>query len=238
MVLYQFTISRIIQVYAGYGSIAAFFLYLAYKTLKQEKKRVNIIFSLMYIFTAIGLIVTFIYAPITIPEVAIMLHYIAIYFIIFSTIFLLVFILTFLKTEEVFDTKKQYTLIIIFAILTFIIFFIPDGIEINESTGWNPHWSWPLFIYVAIIMTAISIVPSIYYSIKLYQKFEDDLLKNKWKFFIIGMCELYCVAYGTFLVHAINNPAIRTIFAPISLILSVSGAYLMYYGYAKKFKPK
>ncbi|MFX0073602.1 MAG: hypothetical protein ACFFAO_21195 [Candidatus Hermodarchaeota archaeon] len=238
MVLYQLTIARIIQIYVGYGSIAAFFLYLAYKTLRQEKKRLNVIFSFLYIFTAIGMIITFIYAPITISEIATMLHYIAIYIIIFSTIFLLAFILTFLKTEEVFDAKKLFTLIIIFAILTSIIFFIPDGIEINESTGWNPHWSWPLYIYVAVLMASFPIAPSLYYSTLIYKKFEDDLLKKKWRFFMIGMSELFIVALGTFLVHAINNPTLRIIFGPISAILSISGAYLMYYGYAKKFKPK
>lgn len=238
MVIYQFTLARIIQVYVGFGSIAVFFLFLAYKTLKQEKKKLNLFFSFFYLFTAFGLILTFIYAPITIPEVATMLHYIVVYFVIFSSIFLLVFILTFLKTEEVFGTNKQLTLIIIFALLTSVIFFIPDGIEINESTGWNPHWSWLLFYYVFILLTFIFYLPSIFYSIKIYHKFEDDLLKKKWKFFIIGISELIIVELGTFLIHAINNPALRTIFAPISLILSVSGAYLLYYGYAKKFKPK
>ncbi len=238
MVLCQVTTARIIQVYLGYGSITAFFLYLAYKTFKQEKKKLNLVFSLMYISTAIGIIITFIYAPITNPEIATTMHYIAIYFIILAPIFLLLFTLIFLKTEEVFTTNKQFALITIYALLTAIIFLIPNGVEINESTGWNPHWSWPLFIYVAILLTMVSDGPSLYYSWMLYKKFDDDQLKRKWKYVIIGMSELYTVQYGTFLVHAINNPTLRTIFAPISLILSITGAYLMYYGYAKRFKPK
>lgn len=236
MVLYQLSIGRIIAIYVANGIIFTFFIYLAYKILKQSRKRQNIYFSLMYISVAIGIFINFIYATLTDSNLIILLNFFTNYFITLGTIFLTVFVLILLKTEEIFDTKKQLTLIITYAILLSLMIFIPDGVEVGPHTGWSPHWSWPLFIYVAIIITIMSVAPSLYYSIKLYKKFEDILIKKKWKFFIIGMSELFAVLYGTFFTHALNISLIRTIWSIIALVLSLSGAYLIYYGVAKKFK--
>ncbi len=236
MVFFQLSMGRIIAIYVANSIIFTFFIFLAYKILKQSKKKQNVYFSMMYISVAIGIFINFIYAPMTDPNLIIFLNFLTNYFITLGTIFLTVFVLILLKTEKVFTTIKQFTLILIYAILLFFMIVIPDGVEVGPHTGWSPHWSWPLFIYVAIVITCMSVGPSLIYSIKLYNKFEDELIKRKWKFFIIGMSELFAVLYGTFFTHALNISLIRSIWAIIALILSLTGAYLIYYGVAKKFK--
>jgi hypothetical protein len=236
MVLFQLVFSRIIQVYIGFGSIAAFFTFLGYKTLRQEKKRLIITFSLFYFVAALGIFLNLIYAPLSDPDIVEILHYITIYFVILAPIFLTVFCLIYLKGEDIFTTSKQLAVIIIYGVLDFLIIFIPEGVEINADTGWYPHWSWFLFIYVISLLSVMSIIPSVYYSLKIYKKLEDERLKKKWKFFIIGIIELYGVLVGTFFTNTLNDPTFRIIWAPISLLLSITGSYFMYYGVAKKFK--
>ena len=63
MVFFQLDTTRIIQVYVVQGIIAVFFLYLAYKILKRDTKRLNLIFRLGFISAGIGLLINFIYAP-------------------------------------------------------------------------------------------------------------------------------------------------------------------------------
>lgn len=236
MVLFQISVGRLITIYIANGIIFAVFIFLASKILKQGKKRLNIYFSLFYISVAIGIFFNFIYAPLTDPDLIIKLNFITNYFIVFGLIFLTVFIILYLKSEEVFTTGKQLAFIIIYGVLLFFMILIPDGVEISADTGWAPHWSWFLFIYVILLISIMSTVPSLFYSLKIYKKFEDERLKKKWKLFILGICELFAVLYGTFLTHALNIAIVRTIWSIGALILSLSGAYFIYDGVARKFK--
>ena len=166
MVFFQITLTRIIQVYIGMGSVGCISLFIFYKILKAERSRLNFNLCAFYIFFAIGTFINLIYAPITNQEILIILHCVTVYLLIFGTIFLLFFNLIFLKSEEVFNINKQLGFMLIFGVILSIIFLIPNGVEINESTGWFPHWSWSLFIFV-IIVSIISFGPTYYYSLKI-----------------------------------------------------------------------
>ncbi|MFX1444958.1 MAG: hypothetical protein ACFFHV_16220 [Promethearchaeota archaeon] len=113
---------------------------------------------------------------------------------------------------------------------------IPNGVIINADTGWYPHWNLTLFIYVMVIMTTIAIIPSIYFEVKIYQILLDELLRKKWKIFIIGSNLLFILLYGIFFSNTLHNSTFRTIWALISLFLALTGSYLVYYGIGSKFE--
>ena len=236
MVLYQLDTARIIQVYIVQGIVAVFFLILAYKILKRDTKRLNIIFSCFYISAAAGVIMNFIYALIMVEIIVLILYYITIFCILFSPIFLLVLELILIKSEKVIDTKAQFMIIGIYAALLISMVFIPNGVTINASTNWKPVWSVPYYIYTIIILTVGAIVPGLYYSTQIYKKFEDKILKKKWQYFILGLCGLYVLVYGSLTSNTLNREEIRTIWSIISLILVIFPPYLIYYGVGKQIE--
>jgi len=94
MTLYQMTVTRALTVYVAQGLICVFFIFLAYKILKRDRKRLNIIFSGFYLSAAVGLFVNFIYAPLDpldFESVILFLNYITNFGIFYSPIFLVVF---------------------------------------------------------------------------------------------------------------------------------------------------
>ncbi|HEY0087926.1 MAG TPA: hypothetical protein VGB37_03725 [Candidatus Lokiarchaeia archaeon] len=232
----QLTLIRIIQVYVAQGFVFAFFLAIALKILVNNRKRIMLIFSGFYLSVAIGIFFNFIYAPLTNPNLVKTLNFLTNFFITYGTIFLMVFCLIFFKGESNVSSVKQYVIFLVYGILLLCSIFIPNGVEISQSTGWSPHWNLLFFIYIAMVMTVMACVPTLIFSFKISKKFEDEFLKKKWKFFIIGIIELYIFLYGTYLSNMLNIQAIRTVWAIISLILTLSGAYFVYYGVAKKFK--
>ncbi len=236
MVLYQLDTARFIQVYIVQGMVGVFFLFLTYKILKRDTKRLNLIFSGFYVSVATGVFVNFIYAPLTIETVVLILYYITMFFFLFAPIFLVVVELILLKSEKIINTTKQLIIIIIYGILIFCMIFIPNGVTINASTDWKPVWSVPYFIYTVTIFTIMAIGPGLYYSVQIYKQFEDEKLKKKWGYFIIGLCGLYALSYGTFISNTLNIQTFRTIWAIISLVLITIPPYLVYYGVGKELE--
>lgn len=236
MVLYQLDLARIIQVYIVQGSIGVFFLILAYKILKRDTKRLNVIFSCFYLSVAAGVFVNFIYVPLTIEAIVLVLYYITIFFFLFAPIFFVVLELILLKSEKVITTAKQLTLIIIYGIVLLCMVFIPNGVTINASTEWRPVWSVPYFIYTAIVITIGAIGPTLYLSSKIYKEFEDEKLKKKWGYFMIGLCGLIVLLYGTLVSNTLNDQTFRTIWAIISLVMITIPPYLVYYGVGKELE--
>ncbi|MFX1338762.1 MAG: hypothetical protein ACFFDK_09145 [Promethearchaeota archaeon] len=236
MVFYQLDLARIIQVYIVQGSVAIFFVILAYKILKRDTKRLNLMFSCFYLSITIGLIVNIIYVPLTIEAIVLVLYYITIFFILLGPIFLLVVELMLLKSEKVINTTKQLTIILIYAIALSCMIFIPNGVTINSSTEWKPVWSIPYFIYTITVLTVGAIVPSLYFSYQIYKQFEDEKLKKKWGYFIIGLYGLIFLMYGTLTSNTLNDQTFRTVWAIISLFLITVPPYLVYYGVGKELE--
>ena len=236
MVLYQLDLTRIIQVYVVQGVICVFFLFLAYKILKRGRQRLNLILSGSYMTMAIGLIINFIYAPITNPQlelIVLILYYMTLFFLFLYPAFLLCFILILLKSEKIITTTKQIIIILVYAVILFCMVFIPNGVVINASTDWRPVWSWLLFIYVMGVVT-LGFVPSFYFSIKIYKEFEEEQIKKKWRYFIMGLIGLYIFAFGSLFANALNIQTFRTIWSIISLILVIISPISIYMGVGKQ----
>ena len=245
MVLFQDPLGepmRIITIYVAQGLVCAWFAYLAYKILKRDRKRLNKIFAGFYLSAVIGLIFNFIYGPLAHEGTILVLSYLTYFGVFFSPIFLVVFDLILLKSEKVITAFKQLLLFIGAGIFMFcMIFFIITpgaGVTLNESTEWSPEWEWPFFLYLAIGEAVFLLLPIFYFSLQIYKKFEDEQLKQKWKFFFYGYCALIVFMYGIFISNflASLNINVRTVMGVIGIIAGISGGYLMYIGVGRQLE--
>ncbi len=234
MGLFQLDPTRIFTVYVAQGLIVAIFLFIAYKVLKRDTKRLNLIFSGFYIFVALGLTINFIYAPLTDEAIVLTLYYVLMFSLNFSAIFLTLFNAILLRSEKVITGKKQLIISLIYMAILIGMVFIPQGITINATTEWKPVWSIIYFIYIIAAVTIMGIGPSLYYSKEIYKKFEDEQLKKKWKYFIIGQCEFYAFMYGLYVSNTLNDATFRTVIGVIGLILVITGGILVYYGVGRQ----
>jgi hypothetical protein len=236
MLLQQLTLSRIITIYVAQGLIFAVFLYLAFRILSRDRKRLNKVFAGLYLSPAVGLFINFIYGPLTDETIVLFLNFLTNFGIFYAPIFMVVFELILLKSEKVITTTKQLLILVGYGIAMFCMFFlllIPGyGVYIDEVTK-SPVWYFPFFIYLVII-ESIAIVPSILLAFQIYIKFEDPLLKKKWRSFIYGFLFLVIFMYGIFVSNFLNNATFRLVMGGISIILAIAGAFLMYRGVGKQ----
>ena len=243
---FQLTTGRIITVYIAQGVILVAFLYLAIKILLRDRKRLNVIFAGLYISPAIGVLINFLYAPMTDEFIVSILNFFTNFGFFYAPIFIVVFDLILLKSEKIISTSKQLMILIIYGIAMFgMIFFlfIPGyGVTINQGTGWSPVWSLPFFLYVVFVETIGALIPSLYFSFQIYKKFEDEQLKRKWRFFIFGFIALMTFMYMIFISNTFSDPAttdgstFRLIIGVLGLILVVLGGFLMYFGVGKQIE--
>jgi hypothetical protein len=226
-------LSRFLQVFVVQGFIGFFFLFIGLKVLKRETKGLNLILSLFYFLSALGVIINIIYVNIFVEDIVRFLHFLTYFTLCLSLIFLLLFVLLLYKSDRIITLKVQLAILMIFSGFLISMWFIPGGIVINETTSWKPDWSWPFFIYSVIVCSSLAIIPTIYFSFKIYSSFKHDILKKRWKYFIIGILVYFFLYYGTSLSNTLADPTFRLIWSLISLISLVS-LYFIFYGVAKQ----
>ena len=235
----QMSITRFITVYIAQGLMCFYFVFLAYKILKRDRKRLNLIFTGFYISNVISLFINFIYAPITDENIVLIMHSITTFFAFYSPIFILVFELMVLKPEKLINPKKQRVILIgygvVLSLMTIFLLVEDWGVKIGPP-NWTPHWMLPFFIYLVTIVSICVVGPSFFISYQIYKKFDDDQLRRKWKYFIFGLGAFYACAYGIFVSNVLNIPIFRTVIGIIDLILIISGAYLMYIGVGRQLE--
>ncbi|MCK4286112.1 MAG: hypothetical protein KAX18_07905, partial [Candidatus Lokiarchaeota archaeon] len=64
MVFFEMTATRAFTIYGAQMILCLWDAYLAYRILKRDKKKLNIVFAGFYLFGVIGIIFNFIYGPI------------------------------------------------------------------------------------------------------------------------------------------------------------------------------
>jgi hypothetical protein len=99
-------------------------------------------------------------------------------------------------------------------------------VKISAATDWRPIWSFTFFISVFIIGN-FAIIPTFYYSIRMYLQFSDMILKKKWKYFLIGIMGYFFLFYGGIIMLVWGDPLVRQIWSYMS-ILSLPFVYLIY----------
>ena len=164
MVLFQLTAIRFITIYIAQGFICAFFLFLAIKILKRDRKRINKIFAGFYISPVIGFFVNFIYGPMTDVNLILLLNFVTNFGIYYSAIFLVVFDLILLKSEKVITTAKQTLIFLAYGIAMFsmIFFLFIPGAGVTLNASWSPVWAFPFFIYVVLVVSIGAVIPFLY----------------------------------------------------------------------------
>lgn len=238
MVFFELSLTRAFTIYGAQGILFVFLLFLAYKILNRDRKRLNFVLSLFYLSVVIGLLVNFVYAPIEDDTIVRILNFFTNFFIYFAVIFLVVFELILLKSEKVITFPKQLLIILLYGIALFcmILFVFVEGWGVTLSATWAPIWSIPFFIYVVLVVTLGGIIPTLYFALQISKKFEDEILRKRWKFFIIGVCALFIFMYGIFISNMLNNSTIRIAMGALGLILAITGGYLIYYGVGKSIE--
>ena len=239
MSFYQMSITRFMTVYIAQGLMFFYFAFLAYKILKRDRKRLNLMFTGFYISNVISLCINFIYAPITDENIVLIMHSITTFFAFYSPIFILVFELMVSKPEKLINPKKQRVILIgygvVLSLMTIFLLIEDWGVKIGPP-DWTPHWMIPFFLYLVTIVSICVVVPSFFISYQIFKKFEDEQLKRKWKYFIFGLGAFYACAYGIFISNFLNIPIFRTVIGIIDLILVISGGYLMYIGVGRQLE--
>ncbi len=228
---------RFIQIFVVQGFMSFLYFFMASLILRRDTKRLNITLSFFYINIGVAGIINMIYAPIQLyigtNEIVYFLHFLTYYLYCTGLIFLLSFILILIKSERIISLKVEIGLIIIFLLFLLGMWFIPGGIEFNVYDG-KPHWSWTFGIY-AMIVCSIVIAPTLVYSFQLYFKFDNDELKKKWRYFIIGVCAFFFLYYGTTLSNVLNDPVFRAIWSILGLFSLILLSFI-YLGVGKQLK--
>jgi len=234
---FQLDTVRFIQIFVVQGFMSFLYFFMAYLILRRDTKRLNLTLSSFYISIGIAGVLNMIYAPMQIfmgtNEIVYLLHFITYYLYCSGLIFLLAFILILTKSERIISLKVEVSLILIFLLFLLGMWFIPGGIEFNEYDG-KPHWNWPFGIY-AMIICSIVIIPTLFYSLQLYVKFDNEDLKKKWRYFIIGVCAFFFLYYGTTLSNVLNDPLFRTLWSILGLF-SLILLSCIYLGVGKQLK--
>ncbi len=236
-------LTRFLTVYIIQGIMGILYVFLAYKTLKRDKKRLNLVLSSFYLSLAIGVFMNWIYAPLDDLPIVLYLNFLTNFFLFWSVGFLTVFNLILLKSEKIFTTQKQLLYIIGYGLFLgvgmFILLHVQEpfsgefGVQL-DPISFSPDWNLSFFLFVLICWLVFACIPSMYFITQIQKKFEDENLKKKFKSFSIGVIEIVIFGIIVFVSNYLNIPTIRTIAAVLGFVLVISAAYLIYSGVGKQ----
>lgn len=246
MVFNQLDPIRLFYIYALEGSVLVIFLVLGVKILKRDKQRLNLMFACFYLFAALGIMMNFIYVPLSVSpgyeQTVLILNILTIFLVAFSMAFLVGSQLIILKSTMVFNTAKQCFLLLLYALINGTLFFFIqyNGVVFNEESEWIAAFSLPFYLYLMVLLTFVGVMPTIYLAFTIRRKMEDEFLKKRWNHFIYGILLIILFMYTTYTFNFINGTAARGTIMAISgvfgvslLIVVVLGAYQIYYGVGK-----
>jgi len=236
MVLYQMDVARFITVYIVQLGMGIIYIIFGLIILRRDTKRLNQLFSTFYLLAASATILNVIYVSFTLNPLVKILHFITYYLFCFAMVYLLIFTLIVLKSEKVFTVKKHNLIAVIYGGLLLGLAPIGwyGGITIDASTNWRPVWSLAFLVYALIVISAC-ILPTLYYSIEVYKKFEDEIIKKKWLFYILAIIGYFAILYLTSISNYLNNPSFR-LFTSIAGLTLFATAYLLYYGVGRQIE--
>jgi hypothetical protein len=242
MLLQNESLIRTLSILIPMPFICIVFLYLAYKILRRSRSRISLTLSCFYILLGLSTLTNIVFLLLIPTEFDILL-YILYFFIAFITIFGFVFILIFihnlLNIESIYSFKKYLLVIIVYGLCCFIllgIFFFGVGIDpelrisISNETNWTPVYSIEFLIVVYIFFSLSITLPTLIYSIKLYNQFEDKNLKKKLRYFILGIFGMTVMLYGVVLFNTWQNITFKSIWSILVIFIMIPSAYSIYYG--------
>ncbi|KKN62079.1 hypothetical protein LCGC14_0515740 [marine sediment metagenome] len=215
-----------------------YFSLIAFKVLKRNKQRLNIIFSAFFISTIMAAILNMIYAALTDTTIILILNYFTNFFTCFGAIFLLVVNIVILESTIIFPVKKQnryivlYGLLLLIGMLPFYLLKRGWGVWIENN---YPRFSPIFLIFVISFASSFVGIPIISTSLKIYTRFETKALKKKWRYHFIGTLGVFSIPYLIWINNYVFSPDFRLIVG-IYGISAIFWGYLMYYGIGFKLK--
>jgi len=215
--LFQIDFSRIFLIFVIDMIMAIFFFSLGWSIIKRRRNRLNTTFSGFYISIALGMIVNAAYVIINeifrSEPLALLLNYISAFLIFYGPIFMLATNRILIHSEAAYSLKSEIKLLILYAfgLGLMIIFYFFDGIQFSEATNWRPVWSLPYLIYIIIIVSSFTTIPTIFSSFKILGVMEDKMMRKRWIRLMIGLLGLYVYQYLGFLMNYVNSDSLRTI---------------------------
>lgn len=238
MLLQSTDLSRLLIIFIGQLILASNFLFIAIKLLRRTRPRPIITLSIFYILSTSGFVFNVIHVLIGIyqPDNALLLqviYFFSFYPLLFSGIFILTFIISILKLADVFTLKKQIIITLIYGLITFMIYFIPDGITFTEFTR-RPVYSWVLFAAIYSVFTLYIALPTIWYSRRLVKTFQDKILRKKLITFLIGVFGMYITVYGAALYLTWQNSLFTTIWSVVTFFIMIPSSILIYIGIGRE----
>lgn len=233
--IFQIDVSRIILVFVVGIIMASFFLFLGLSTMLRRKTRLNMTFSLFFISIALGLIINAAYVVINAilrsELLALALNYVSGFLIFYGTIFMLATNLILLHSEVSYSIRSELKLTLSYALVlgSMIIFYFINGIQFNESTNWRPVWSFPYFLYVLVVTTGFTMVPTTITSMKILKTMKDKTIRGRWLRLMIGLFGLFVYEYLAFFTNFLNDDILRTV-SSIYSFLVILWVWLIYKG--------
>ncbi|MFX1338264.1 MAG: hypothetical protein ACFFDK_06625 [Promethearchaeota archaeon] len=236
MVLCQVDTARFIQIYVVQLGMGIIYIIFGLIILRRSTKRLNQLFSTFYLLSASATIINVVYVSLYVNPLVKILHFITYYLFCFAIVYLLIFTLIVLKSERVFTIKKHNLIAVIYG--GFLLGLAPigwyGGITIDASTNWRPVWSLAFLVYALIVISGC-IIPTLYYSIQVYKKFEDEIIKRKWLFYILAILGYFTILYISSISNYLNDPTFR-LMTSISGLSLYATAFLLYYGVGRQIE--
>ena len=235
----QIDFSRIFLIFVIGIVLAIFFLGLGWSILRRRKSRLNATFSGFYISIALGLLVNAAYVVINeivrSEPLALLLNYISSFLIFYGPVFMLATNRILIHSEAAYRLKSELKLLLIYAVaLGFMaIFYFFDGIEFNASTNWRPVWSLPYLVYLILVVSAFTIIPTIGSSFKILTVMKDKKMKRRWIWLMIGLLGLYVYLYLAFFTNYFESDFLRMI-SSLYAITVILWVWLIYKGVKKE----
>jgi hypothetical protein len=220
--------TRIFLVYGIQLTLGIFFFYFGIVIIKRNQNHIGRSLGCFYLTIASIAFLNAILIPIRTNPAAFLLYFIILYLGFFAHSFLVIF------TRNIGQPHPNgFKILIGYLIITFIILLYPEGFRYNRNTNWRPQFAFSFSILLILYYTIFLIIPILYYSEKLYKSFNDALLKQQLKYFLIGVLCLSFMFYGMLFYVFWDNHIYRIIWSVIA-IFSIPSGFLIYYGIGRK----
>ena len=206
--------------------ITGVFIYLIIKILKKDINCLETrLLAISFVFgVAVG-IAQLLYLYSTNTLFIIVINKVGIEALNLCSLFLFLSILVIYRNIESFFKNR---LIMIVLISTFCAIFIhvllPTGVYVNDV--YEPYWSIEFGIY-QIFFSQIIIASLIIISIKLYQNYLSEKVRNKFRIFIVGVFMLDIHIIWAFIANLMQNPMI-SLYGILFQACGVVGMFLIY----------
>ncbi len=220
--------TRIFLVYGIQLTLGIFFFYFGIVLIKRNQNHIGRSLGCYYLTIASVAFLNAILIPIRTNPTAFILYFIILYLGLFAHSFLIIFTRNLEQAHP-----NGFKILIGYAIITFIILLYPEGFIYNKNTNWRPKFAFYFSILLILYYTFFLIIPTLYYSKKVYNSFTDALLKQQLKYFLIGVLCLSFMVYGILFYVFWDNPIYRIIWSVLA-IFSIPSGFLIYYGIGRK----